>query len=1260
MRGRALLMAAAGLVGLAALSLSAAAAPLSGQNGTTLISNITATTERTRTYEWTLTKTASAQKLEMFRNDSATVTYTVTASKGAGVEKAFLKGTITVTNGGEVATQDLQIVVQSSLTPNNAPVLKSATVDLGAKSQLQPGETAAYAYVVEVPGAVSGESYKATALITIKNHSGSIGSAEGPSPAATAVMTAAIADVNASVNVDDSFGPTFAFSASGTQTYTRTFRCDEDRGDKVNTATIRQTGQSASATVTVNCYSLSVTTGATTSFTRTWTWSIAKGASTSAVTLEPDNVETRQVDYEVTLSSTSADSAWAVKGDIVISNPAPIAAPLSSVTAVLPAGPATVTCPASAAATDLTTCTYERSLPSGAATSVTATVTMPNAPSGTTSYTASANVDFASAAITKVDESVTVTDVLNGNASTTLGTATGSARYTYPRIVGPYSKCGPYTFANTASFLGASGARGSASANVAVTVKCYDLTLEGTATTSLTRTWTWSIDKTASADSLTLEPGQAGSVGYVVALSAQSADSQWAASGRLTVTNPAPVAASLSSLTATAAGTGAALSGCPVSVPARGSVDCAWSASLGSAAGGPLALSASLANSDAFNSSSYSGSGTVDFSGATVTKVDETATVTDTFGGGTPRDLGFVTAPSGRFDYSQTIAATNKCGTTTVSNVAAFRTPSGRTGNDGTSTTVDVKCYQLRAGATADTSFTRTWQWTLTKTADRESLTLASGTTGTIGYSITLTPSSSDGGWNARGTVTVTNPAPVATSLSGIAATIGATPVTVTCPSLDLAAGASVECAWSTSLPSGSLTTFSATATLADAAAFSSPTASAGAIVAFGQPDQVDETATVRDVMGGTERTFGPATAGAPTTYTYSMPVGPFSGCAPTSVTNSATLTTGDTGTTRNAAVTTPVTLTCPQLGVRVDAGASLTRSYTWTIAKAASTSAITLATGATQTVGYTVTLGRSSVDSAWRAGGTITITNPSSSAVTLSSVTANDVTVTCPTLTVAAGGSLACSWTRTLGAATDGSVTATATLAAGQAFAGSTYDASASYAFASATVNAIDGSVTVSDTADGKTRSLGTVSASQNGVLPYDLTVGPYKTCGQYTFANTATFTTSTTQKKGSASANVGVTVTCTSTPPPTATTNCTLTIGYWKTHGSETAKYLPQTLGNELVTQAAVAVNILKKEDSSVGTEKLKAQLLAAKLSIKRGADPSAVSSTIIQADEQLRRYATTKWTLIPKSIQSAILATASTLDKYNNGIIGPGHCP
>ena len=55
------------------------------------------------------------------------------------------------------------------------------------------------------------------------------------------------------MNVDDTNGMSWLFSDSGTQTYTKTFRCDEDKGTHTNTATIRETGQSDDASVTVTC-----------------------------------------------------------------------------------------------------------------------------------------------------------------------------------------------------------------------------------------------------------------------------------------------------------------------------------------------------------------------------------------------------------------------------------------------------------------------------------------------------------------------------------------------------------------------------------------------------------------------------------------------------------------------------------------------------------------------------------------------------------------------------------------------------------------------------------------------------------------------------------------------------------------------------------------------------------------------------------------------------------------------------------------------
>ena len=59
--------------------------------------------------------------------------------------------------------------------------------------------------------------------------------------------------VDGSVNVDDTNGLTWLFNDCGSRTYERTFTCDRDEGNHDNTATIRETGQSDDARVTVTC-----------------------------------------------------------------------------------------------------------------------------------------------------------------------------------------------------------------------------------------------------------------------------------------------------------------------------------------------------------------------------------------------------------------------------------------------------------------------------------------------------------------------------------------------------------------------------------------------------------------------------------------------------------------------------------------------------------------------------------------------------------------------------------------------------------------------------------------------------------------------------------------------------------------------------------------------------------------------------------------------------------------------------------------------
>src|SRR5690606_19560931 len=95
--------------------------------------------------------------------------------------------------------------------------------------------------------------------------------------AAFTESAADITEVRTEVTVTDSFaGDLGTFDGNGTATYSRTFACDGDEGAQGNVATIVETGQTASASVTVNCYSLAVTKDARTSLTRTHLWAISK------------------------------------------------------------------------------------------------------------------------------------------------------------------------------------------------------------------------------------------------------------------------------------------------------------------------------------------------------------------------------------------------------------------------------------------------------------------------------------------------------------------------------------------------------------------------------------------------------------------------------------------------------------------------------------------------------------------------------------------------------------------------------------------------------------------------------------------------------------------------------------------------------------------------------------------------------------------------------------------------------------------------
>lgn len=135
-----------------------------------------------------------------------------------------------------------------------------------------------------------------------------------------------------------------------------------------------------------------------------------------------------------------------------------------------------------------------------------------------------------------------------------------------------------------------------------------------------------------------------------------------------------------------------------------------------------------------------------------------------------------------------------------------------------------------------------------------------------------------------------------------------------------------------------------------------------------------------------------------------------------------------------------------------------------------------------------------------------------------------------------------------------------------------------------------------------------------------------------------------------------------------------CTYSKGYWKNHAGfgpqddMLTQYLPIWLGNDdgdkslAVTTDTIAVDVLHQHVYGApknGITKLYAQLLAAKLNIANGADDSDIADVISDADDFLEMYDWNDWDDLSKDDKHMVLDWKDSLDDYNNGKIGPGHC-
>lgn len=612
----------------------------------------TATTTFTRTFAWTIDKSADPATWDLFDGDTGTSDWTVDVTKDGGTDSAWaVSGSITIENTSEedAVVTDVDDVISGGLL---------ATVDCPVTfpHELEPGDDLVCTYSRPLP---DGTDRTNTASATLD--SGQVFDDD-----AAVTFGAPTTLVNDTVDVTDTNGMSWDDVADdATFDYAETFECGADEGVHNNTATITQTGQNDSASVTVNCYDLDVTKTAVPTFSRDFDWTIDK--SVDPTSLDLFDGESDDVTWTVEWTKSAAqDSSYAVSGQITVDNNHPsLGAVINSVSDVIsPAIAATVDCgvdvtfPHTIAASGSLVCSYSSDLPDGATRTNTATATQQNhdyasdgspTASGTTDYTGTESVDFTGVNPTVTDDTATLSDARPGNTIDGDNvSASGSTSWDESFECG--NDAGDH--ANTATVTeDDSGLTDDGEATV--TVNCYELTVTKDATTTYSRDYDWDIAKTrfiADGESdgdndpltLTLDEGQTYTASYEVAVTMTGfTDADHAVSGTITINNPAPMDAVDVVVTdvishavdADILATVDCDGDATVTVPAEGSVQCSYSADLDDADDRLNTATATLFGIG------YDGTANVTFDLTDPTvEIDECIDITDD--AGTPGDTG--------------------------------------------------------------------------------------------------------------------------------------------------------------------------------------------------------------------------------------------------------------------------------------------------------------------------------------------------------------------------------------------------------------------------------------------------------------------------------------------------------------------------------------------------------------------------------------------------------------------------------------------
>ncbi len=433
----------------------------------------------------------------------------------------------------------------------------------------------------------------------------------------------------------------------------------------------------------------------------------------------------------------------------------------------------------------------------------------------------------------------------------------------------------------------------------------------------------------------------------------------------------------------------------------------------------------------------------------------------------------------------------------------------------------------LTASKTATPSFKRTYKWKVAKSVDPAKRTVADGAAASFSYSVVVShDSGADSDWKVTGTISVTNTNDGAVKGVDIVDAV-----------IDLRAHCSITGGTNATIPANSTKSFAYTCTysgapftmhewnvalvkwcdqkLSDGSMLDGGFAVAKAPVDWTSPTLVDGSVAVSDSLAGS---LGTVSAGdpSPKTITYSRSFTDPGGTC-TTHDNTATITASTSGTTASDSKTVQVCVG-KNLSVSKTATPAFARSYTWDIGKSVDRTTAAGA-GGNATFNYTVVAKQLGfTDSGWQVTGKITVSNPNdweSIDADVSDAVDNGGACTIAgsshvTLAPSASATLdyTCSYASAPTAAA-GTNTATATWNASQASTpAGTASGNASFAFTSPT-SRTNATVTVTDTFNGGTTTLGTLTATDaapfaTATYSYSRSV-PFPASGCTSYPNTA-----------------------------------------------------------------------------------------------------------------------------------------------------------